>query len=87
MVPGASGVIFEAVHGTAPDIAGKWIANRAPMLRSAILMVELLKFPEIAVNIDRALRTVLREGKLVTRDLGGQATTREMCKAIIDNLT
>jgi isocitrate dehydrogenase (NAD+) len=79
-------VIFEAVHGTAPDIAGRGIANPTAMLRSAILMVEHLQFPQIAANIDRALRKVLREGKMVTRDLGGQATTDQMCKEIIDNL-
>lgn len=90
LVPGANYgddcAIFEAVHGTAPDIAGKRIANPTAMLRSAILMVEHLGFPEIAASIDRALRAVLREGKMVTRDLGGLATTEEMCRAIIDNL-
>ena len=79
-------VIFEAVHGTAPDIAGKGIANPTALLRSAILMVDFLSFPQIASNIDRALRRVVREGKTVTPDLGGQATTDEMCKAIINYL-
>jgi isocitrate dehydrogenase (NAD+) len=76
-------VIFEAVHGTAPDIAGKGIANPIALLRSAILMVEFLDCPQIASSIDRALRRVVREGKTMTPDLGGQATTDEMCKAII----
>jgi len=79
-------VIFEAVHGTAPDIAGKGLANPIALLRSAILMLEYLKLPKIASNIDCALRRVLREGKALTRDLGGQATTDEMCKAIIGYL-
>jgi isocitrate dehydrogenase (NAD+) len=79
-------VIFEAVHGTAPDIAGKGIANPTAMLRSAIHMVEHLGCPQIASRIDGAFRRVLREGKVVTRDLGGKATTQEMCAEIIGNL-
>jgi isocitrate dehydrogenase (NAD+) len=79
-------VIFEAVHGTAPDIAGKGIANPTALLRTAILMVEFMNHPQIASNLDRALRRVLREGIYVTKDLGGKATTDEMCKAIIGYL-
>ncbi len=78
--------IFEAVHGTAPDIAGKGIANPIALLRSAILMLEYLKLNEMARNIDQAMRRVVREGRTVTRDLGGHATTEEMCRAIIQNL-
>ena len=79
-------VIFEAVHGTAPDIAGKGIANPTAMLRSAILMLGHLKLHKMSSSVDRALRRVLREGKVVTPDLGGQATTDQMCRAIIDYL-
>jgi isocitrate dehydrogenase (NAD+) len=79
-------VIFEAVHGTAPDIAGKGIANPTAMLRSAILMLGHLKLHKMSSSVDRALRRVLREGKVVTPDLGGQATTDQMCRAIIDDL-
>ena len=78
--------IFEAVHGTAPDIAGKGIANPIALLRSAILMVRFVKLPRIAASIDRAMRKVLREGKTVTPDMGGRATTMEVCQAIIRNL-
>jgi len=78
--------IFEAVHGTAPDIAGKGIANPTALLRSAILMLEFVGQPQIAAKIDHALRKVLREGKAVTPDLGGKGTTDEMCRAIIKNL-
>ncbi len=82
---GADCAIFEAVHGTAPDIAGKGIANPTALLRSAILMLDYLNHSTIAERIDRAFRKVLREGKNVTRDLGGKATTREMSRAIIDS--
>jgi isocitrate dehydrogenase (NAD+) len=83
---GADCNIFEAVHGTAPDIAGKGIANPTALLRSAILMLEFLNQSTIASNVDRAFRKVLREGKTVTPDLGGKATTDEMSRAIIDSL-
>jgi isocitrate dehydrogenase (NAD+) len=78
--------IFEAVHGTAPDIAGKGIANPIALLRSAILMVRFVGLARIATSIDRAMRQVLREGKTVTPDMGGKATTMEVCRAIIRNL-
>ncbi len=78
--------IFEAVHGTAPDIAGKGIANPTALLRSAVLMLEFLGERSIAAQLDGSLRKVLREGKAVTPDLGGRATTDEMCRAIIENL-
>jgi isocitrate/isopropylmalate dehydrogenase len=61
------------------------VSSAAP-LRSAILMVEFLSFPQIAGNIDRALRRVLREERAVTKDPGGQSTTDEMCNAIIGYL-
>ncbi|HYK91285.1 MAG TPA: isocitrate/isopropylmalate dehydrogenase family protein [Acidobacteriota bacterium] len=78
--------IFEAVHGTAPDIAGKGLANPTALLRSAVLMLEYVGEPKIAARVDGSLRKILREGKTVTPDLGGKATTDEMCRAIIKNL-
>jgi isocitrate dehydrogenase (NAD+) len=78
--------IFEAVHGTAPDIAGKGIANPTALLRSAVLMLEFVGRKDIAANIDRALRKVLKQGRSTTPDLGGKASTGEMCSAIIRNL-
>jgi len=78
--------IFEAVHGTAPDIAGKGIANPIALLRSAILMVRFVGLSRIATSIDRAMRRVLREGKIVTPDMGGKSTTDEVCHAVINNL-
>ncbi len=78
--------IFEAVHGTAPDIAGRGIANPIALLRSAILMIRFVGLSRMAGNIDRAMRRVLREGKTITPDMGGKATTEEVCQAIIKNL-
>ena len=78
--------IFEAVHGTAPDIAGKGIANPTALLRSAVLMLEFLGLRKTAARIDQSLRKVLRAGKSVTPDLGGRASTDEMCRAIVRNL-
>jgi isocitrate dehydrogenase (NAD+) len=78
--------VFEAVHGTAPDIAGKGISNPTAVLRSAILMLRFVGQARIAAAVDRSLRKVLREGKTTTPDLGGKATTDEFCRAIIDQL-
>jgi isocitrate dehydrogenase (NAD+) len=75
--------LFEAVHGTAPDIAGKGIANPTALLLSAIMMLEHIGETGAAAQIDRALRSVYREGKTVTRDVGGSATTAEFTRAII----
>jgi isocitrate dehydrogenase (NAD+) len=90
VVPGAnigeSGAVFEAVHGTAPDIAGKNAANPAAMLMSAAMMLEYLGEGTAAARIRAALEAVLAEGRAVTPDLGGSATTTEMTAAIIRKL-
>lgn len=78
--------IFEAVHGIAPDIVGKGVANPIALLRSAVLMLEFLHLPKFAAKIDQSLRKVLREGKCLTPDLGGSATTDELCHAIMRSL-
>lgn len=75
--------VFEAVHGTAPDIAGKGIANPTALLLSAIMMLGHIGEAEAAKRVDGALRKVYREGKTVTRDVGGSATTAEFTRAII----
>ena len=79
--------IFEAVHGTAPDIVGKGIANPIALLRSAILMLKFLRQGKIASRIDHAMRQVIREGKTRTPDMGGKATTEEVSRAIIKKLS
>lgn len=78
--------IFEAVHGSAPDIAGKNLANPIALLRSAILMLEYLGEQPAANRIQQAIEQVLDVGKVLTRDLGGTATTTEITQAIIDEL-
>jgi isocitrate dehydrogenase (NAD+) len=78
--------LFEAVHGTAPDLAGKGIANPTALLMSAILMLDHLEEHETARRVENALRQVYREGKSVTRDVGGNATTAEFTDALIGAL-
>ena len=90
VVPGANiGIdcaIFEAVHGTAPDIAGKNAANPVAMLLSGLMLLEHIGETKIAARIRRAVATTVREGIAVTPDLGGTASTTEMTKAIISAL-
>lgn len=78
--------VFEAVHGAAPTIAGRGIANPTALLLSGILMLKYLNERERAVRIQSALEKVLAEGKVLTRDLGGKATTLEFTDAIIHAL-
>lgn len=80
---GDSMALFEAVHGTAPDIAGKGIANPTALLLSSIMMLDHIGETEAAGRVDKALRKVYSEGKTVTRDVGGTATTAEFTRAII----
>jgi isocitrate dehydrogenase (NAD+) len=83
---GLHGAIFEAVHGTAPDIAGKNVANPGALVLASCMLLEHIGEGERALRIRRALETVIREGKTVTRDLGGTATTDEFTDAIIGRL-
>ena len=78
--------VFEAVHGAAPSIAGRGIANPTAVLLSAVLMLKHLNQRERAVRVQSALEKVLADGKVLTRDLGGQATTLEFTDAIIHAL-
>ncbi len=81
---GASTAVFEAVHGTAPDIAGKGLANPTALLLSSVMMLDFLDLTPQARRIEKALDTVFREGKVKTKDLGGSANTAEFTRAIID---
>jgi len=78
---GPSCAVFEAVHGSAPDIAGKGIANPTALLLSAILMLQHIGEPAAADAVMKALGNVLSAG-VRTRDLGGSATTREFADAV-----
>lgn len=90
VVPGANigeeGAVFEAVHGSAPDIAGQGIANPTALIKSAVLMLSHVGELSASEELDAALNKVLTEGKTLTRDLGGYATTAEFAQAIIANL-
>lgn len=78
--------IFEAVHGSAPDIKGKNTANPMGLLGSAVMMLEYLKEFEKAEKIEKALNKTLKEGKALTPDLKGTGTTQEFCNEIIKNM-
>jgi isocitrate dehydrogenase (NAD+) len=87
VVPGANigerTAVFEAVHGTAPDIAGKGIANPTALMMSAVMMLDWMGMREEARRMENAIQKVYGEGKARTGDLGGSATTREFTEAII----
>jgi len=80
---GDNGAIFEAVHGTAPDIAGKGLANPTALLMSSILMLDYLGERSAARRIETALETVYREAKHTTHDVGGSAGTDQFTEAVI----
>ena len=87
VVPGANFgetcAVFEAVHGTAPDIAGKGLANPTALLMSAVMMLDWMKMPDETKRLGNAIERVYKEGKVRTSDLGGKATTRDFTEAVI----
>ncbi|MEO8041801.1 MAG: isocitrate/isopropylmalate dehydrogenase family protein, partial [Acidobacteriota bacterium] len=91
MAPGANigeqGAVFEAVHGSAPDIAGQGIANPTALLMSGIMMLRHLGEMDAAARIEKAMLDVFAEGKSLTKDLGGTAKTNEFARAIVDRLS
>jgi isocitrate dehydrogenase (NAD+) len=76
--------VFEAVHGSAPDIAGKDLANPLAIVRSAIMMLYHLHKDEVAERVRRALREVIVKRRIRTRDLGGEATTTQFTDAVVE---
>ena len=92
VVPGANigdeGAIFEAVHGSAPDIAGKNIANPLALIMSGVMMLNHLEEREAADRIKTAYDAVLAEGRPdeLTRDIGGRAGTKEFTKALLQRM-
>lgn len=78
--------IFEAVHGSAPDIAGKGLANPTALLLSSIMMLNHMELRNHAARIEKAIFDTLAEGKSLTGDLGGNAKTHEYTEAIIKRL-
>ncbi len=75
---------FESVHGSAPDIAGQGIANPTATILSAAMMLEHMGLASEARRLEAAVSRVYREGKHLTRDQGGGATTKEFCKAALE---
>jgi isocitrate dehydrogenase (NAD+) len=86
MAPGANigdvGALFEAVHGSAPDLAGKNLANPIAIILSGALMLDHIEEHDAATRVRKAVRAVLAEAKKLTRDLGGHAGTTEIAEAI-----
>jgi isocitrate dehydrogenase (NAD+) len=91
LAPGANigreAAIFEAVHGTAPDIAGQGIANPSALTLAACLMLDHIGDRFRADRVRRAVESTIRGGKSLTRDLGGTATTKEFTDAVIAHIT
>jgi isocitrate dehydrogenase (NAD+) len=87
IVPGANigdrHAVFEAVHGTAPDIAGKGLANPTALMQSAALMLAHIGEREAAVKLQGAVERVYAEGRHLTRDVGGMAGTAEFTDAVL----
>ena len=83
---GESAAIFEAVHGSAPDIAGKGIANPAALLMAAIMMLQHMGQPAPAERIRNALEQAIREGDNLTPDLKGTGNTQSFADAVIRRL-
>jgi len=83
---GEGAAIFEAVHGSAPDIAGKGIANPLALLLAAAMMLDHVGKPKLATRLRDAMSVTLCQDKVRTGDLGGKATTKELTAAIIRRL-
>ena len=83
---GVDAAVFEAVHGTAPDIAGKGLANPTALMLSAALMLVYLEQDEPAARVRRGVLAALADPKARTRDLGGQGTTQSFTDAVISHM-
>jgi len=79
---GENTALFEPVHGSAPDIAGQGIANPIAMMLSAAMMLDYLEEHDSADKLNKAILTVLEEGKTLTPDLGGKSSTKDVTEAI-----
>jgi isocitrate dehydrogenase (NAD+) len=83
---GTDAAIFEAVHGSAPDIAGKGLANPLALTLSAAMMLDHIAEHDKAKRIRKAIDQALREDNVRTGDLGGKATTKDFTKAVVKRL-
>ena len=78
--------MFEPVHGSAPDIAGKGLANPLAMILSAQMMLDYFGLREAAAQVEAAVAKVLATGETLPADLGGSASTEQVAAAVLDNL-
>jgi isocitrate dehydrogenase (NAD+) len=83
---GADAAIFEAVHGSAPDIAGKGIANPTALLLAAAMMLDHCKLSQLATRLRKAIDEVLNLDQVRTGDLGGSASTAAFTKALVSRI-
>ena len=83
---GSRASMFEAVHGSAPDIAGKGLANPCALMLAAAMMLDHLDQPEVAKRVRTALHSALSDPESSTRDLGGSATTAQFTSSVMSNL-
>lgn len=74
------------MHGSAPDIAGKGIANPLAAIRSAALMLRQLGYADSAIRIERAVDQVIREGQFLTPDLGGKSKTDDVTNEVLKRI-
>lgn len=90
IVPGANigdnMAIFEAVHGSAPDIAGEGLANPSAMILSSCMMLDYINESEAAETIRQALDTILSDPSNFTKDLGGKASTKDFTESVIEQI-
>ncbi|NNE99015.1 MAG: NAD-dependent isocitrate dehydrogenase, partial [Pyrinomonadaceae bacterium] len=90
LAPGANigleAATFEAVHGSAPDIAGQGIANPTAIMLSAVMMLKHIDEFEAAKKMEDAMMEVFEEGEIRTPDLGGKASTAEFATAIVEKI-
>lgn len=86
IIPGANigkdYAVFEAVHGSAPDIAGKNLANPTALIQSAVMMLKYLGEKEKAIKIENALANIFKDKEFLTKDLGGKSTTTEFAEKL-----
>ena len=83
---GEDAAVFEAVHGSAPDLAGKGVANPIALMSAASMMLDHIDRSELAHKLRKAIDQTLNEDQVRTGDLGGTASTKEFAQAIIGRL-
>lgn len=78
--------VFEPAHGSAPDIAGQGKVNPVSMIRCGVMLLDHLGEAEAAQRVEAAVQAVYQDGKVLTADVGGSASTDEFASAVVDKL-